>query len=226
LSFSRAGGHAAQAPVNGAASQKSVTSDADGWTIKLNVNNGLITDAAIAWNNPSADKAFIDALARALKGKGLREARDHGVQYAYASLNGASPVKGIVIPRNYSDTSRAAVAALRKAIDTVEQPNPADWNFEDHGLSDTWRKIPKDERGKRLEAMIGDYAKKSGLTDAVTVTEIDQYDRVFVQFADDFPVEKKPSALMQLERYVRGETGERIELFVSELKDNNRIRRL
>ncbi len=204
-----------------------MASDGDDWTIKLTVNNGVISDAAIAWRNPAADKAFLDALARALKGKGLREARDHGVQYAYASLqNGAVPVKGIVIPANYSETSRAAVKALRKAIDEAEQPNPADWNFEDHGLSDAWRKIPTDERSRRLETMIGAYLKESGLANAATVTEIDQYDRVFVQFSDDFPGEKKPSALMQLERYVRGETGERIELFVSELKDNNRIRRL
>ena len=49
---------------------------------------------------------------------------------------------------------------------------------------------------------------------------------MFVQFGEDFPVAQKPFILMQLERHVRNATNERIELFVSELKDNNRIRRL
>ncbi len=227
LAFTRSGGHTTQPVATGAAAQKTIAWNGDGWTIKLVANNGIITDAALTWSDPAADLALIGTLAQSLKGMGLREARDHGVQYAFASQQAAaSPVKGILIPANYSVTSRAAVNALRKAIDAAEQPNPADWNFEDHGLSDAWRKIPADVRTQNLESLIADYLKKVSLASAIIVTEIDEYDRVFVQFGEDFPVAQKPFILMQLERHVRNATNERIELFVSELKDNNRIRRL
>ena len=228
LSFTRTGGQAAQPAAAGSATKKTISWEGDGWKINLAATNGVITETSLQWNNPAADKALIDALAKSLKGMSLREARDHGVQYAYAAKanGGAAPVSGIAIPANYSETSRAAVKALRAAIDASEQPNAADWNFEDHGLSDAWRKIPKDVRTQQLTAMLDDCFGKTGQKDSVIITDIDEHDRVFLQFTDDFPIAQKPSALMQLERYVRKATGERIEFFVSELKDNNRIRRL
>jgi hypothetical protein len=195
----------------------------DGWIIELALDNDIITTATLQWNDPSADGVFLTKLGQSLKGMGLRQARDHGVQYA---IGGTSAIAGIIMPANYSPTSRAAVKALRTAIDAAIRPNPKDWNFEDHGLSEAWRAISKDERSRRLDGLIGDYLRKHGLADAVTVTDIDQYDRVFLQFHEDFPVAEKPPILMRLERHVREATGERIELFMSEMKDNNKLRRL
>ncbi len=208
---------------------RSVAWQGNGWTIELGLESGAIATASLRWDNEASDAAFLATLSQHLKGMSLREARDHGVQYACAALIAAGKgarVAGIVIPGNYSETSRAAAKALRAAIDTATPSKPADWNFEDHGISDAWRQISSEERTRQLEALFKEHLQKSNLPGAVLVTDIDQYDRVFIQFDEGFSVAQKPPVLMQLERYVRQATGERIELFVSEMKDSNRIRRL
>lgn len=199
----------------------------EAWAITLDVANGSIAKAAITWQDPAADAAFLATLCRCLVGMSLREARDHGVQYANPTEPGAAKhIQGIVMPMNYSVTSRAAEKALRTAIDQVAPPDPAQWNFEDRGLSAAWRKLPVDERRRRLDELLAAALKSAGSPDAATVESIDQHDRVLLQFAPDFPVKAKPPLLMQLERHIRKATGERFEVFVSEMKDNNRIRRL
>ncbi len=206
-----------------------VTWQGNGWTIDLTLENGAIATASIRWDNEASDAVFLTTLSHSLKGMSLREARDHGVQYACAALKAAgkgTKVAGIVIPANYSETSREVVKALRTAIDSATPPKPADWNFEDHGLSDAWRRNSTEQRTQQLEALFKEYLQASGLPDGVSVADIDQYDRVFILFDEGFSVAQKSSVLMQLERHVRRATGERIELFVSEMKDNNRIRRL
>lgn len=202
---------------------------ADGWSIELKATAGVISQASITCADAAADHSLISLLAQSIVGMGLREARDHGVQYACMKqqAGGGKPaVSGIVMPTNYSPTSKAAARALRLAIDAAAPPDPTNWNFEDHGLSDQWRAIPVASRRGKLESLIKQYLQKLNLPDAAAVTDIDEYDRVFLQFKDDFPIERKPPILMELERTVRQQTGERIELFMSEMKDNNRIRRL
>lgn len=206
-----------------------VTRQGNGWTIDLSLEKGAIATASIRWDNEASDAVFLKTLSHILKGMSLREARDHGVQHACAALKAAgkgTKVAGIVIPANYSETSREAVKALRTAIDTATPPKPADWNFEDHGLSDAWRRKSKKQRTQQLETLFKKYLQTSGLSDVVSVANIDEYDRVFILFDEGFSVTQKPSVIMQLERHVRRATGERVELFVSEMKDNNRIRRL
>jgi hypothetical protein len=200
----------------------------DGWSVSLTLDGELISRADVRSDQSGMDQAFLTLLNTCLKGMTLRQARDHGVQQACLTHGEgrAAPVTGIVMPVNYSATSRAAAQALRTAIDSVSPPDTKNWNFDDNGLSDAWKKQPLEARRARLEALLADFEKDSGLSQAVAITDIDVYDRVFIQFKDDFPVAEKPVMLMRLERNVRKATGERIEFFVSEMKDNNRIRRL
>ncbi len=201
----------------------------DGWSVSLDLDGELISKAAVQSDNANADAAFLATLNACLKGMTLRQARDHGVQHAclkFYADGKAVPVKGIVMPRNYSATSRDAAQALRSAIDAVQKPDLENWNFDDNGLSDAWRKLPLETRMARLDGLVAEYLKKAGHPDAAEITEIDEYERVFLLFKPEFPIDAKPPLLMQLERYIRNATAERIELFVSELKDNNRTRRL
>ncbi len=201
----------------------------EGWSVNINLSGDLIADAKVSTDEAGFDGVFLGTLNACLKGMTLRQARDHGVQHACLNATAgkkAPPVSGIMMPANYSPTSRAAAKALRAAIDGVLPIDLVNWNFDDNGLSEAWRKLPIETRRAKLEALIGEFLKQSGQNDAVIVTDIDVHDRVFMQFKPDFPLDDKPIMLMKLERYVRSATGERIELFMSEMKDNNRIRRL
>lgn len=205
-----------------------LTSHDNGWDIAIEVAaGGVILAATVRWNDKGADAGFLASLSRRLVGMTLREARDHGVQYACLDAKqGAAAVSGVVLPANHSPTSRAAERALRTTIDSAKPPDPTQWNFEDRGFSPAWSRLPEAERLRRIETLMAAYLESAGHPGALTVTEIDKYDRVFVQFQPEFPLTLKPRMLMQMEHHIRTATGERIELFVSEMKDNNRIRRL
>jgi hypothetical protein len=139
---------------------------------------------------------------------------------------GRKGVPGIAMPVNHSETSRAAEIALRVAIDSAVPPDPNIWNFDDNDLSPAWRARSIAQRRAQVETLITAYLRDAGCADAAIITDIDAYDRVFIQFKADFPAPAKPVTLMQIERHIRRATGERIELFLSDMKDNNRIRRL
>lgn len=130
------------------------------------------------------------------------------------------------MPVNYSLTSRGAERALRLAADSAISPDPAVWNFDDSGFSAVWSALSEEERRRRIEALVGEFLGKRGLADAAVIAYIDVHHRVFLEFKRDFPPAEKPALLMQVERHVRSGTGERVELFVAEMKDNNRLRRL
>jgi hypothetical protein len=201
----------------------------EGWSVTLVMIRDEIAEAKVSTDMAAHDVAFLGVLNGCLKGMTLRQARDHGVQHAClkaAADQKALPVNGILMPVNFSPTSRAAAKALRAAIDAVMPVDLVHWNFEDNGLSEAWRKLPLETRRAKLNALIGEFLKQTGQPDAVIVTDIDVHDRVFMQFRSDFPLDSKPVLLMSLERHLRSRTGERIELFMSEMKDNNRIRRL
>jgi hypothetical protein len=201
----------------------------DGWKIHLETSNALISSALISTSQVGSDPSFVSELNSCLVGMTLRQARDHGVQQAclkHALARKSLPVQGIVMPANYSPTSKSAAKALRAAIDSVLATDPTAWNFDDNGISEMWRKRPLDERRRSLDGLVSDFLTNRGQAGAVTIVEIDVHDRVFLEFGPDYPINDKPLILMQLERFIRDATRERIELFVSEMKDNNRIRRL
>jgi hypothetical protein len=58
------------------------------------------------------------------------------------------------------------------------------------------------------------------------ISRIERGTRVTIAFADGVPYAVKPTLMMMLERRLRKETGIPLELFMEEMKDVNKIRRL
>jgi hypothetical protein len=62
--------------------------------------------------------------------------------------------------------------------------------------------------------------------DDAWIADIERGFRVVVAFAAGVAPAAKPGFLMRLERRMRAATGQRLELYMDEMKDQNRIRRL
>jgi len=178
------------------------------------------------------EAAVLEVLCTYATGAPVRELAEHGLIYALWRLRDpeiASPVKGILTPRN----AGACFAVPLKLVAALRRESEArfgkhkDTNFFDRPYSDAWNKL--DKAGKRalvLPHIESFKAEHDIAAAAFELVEIDQYDRLFLVFADDVPVWDKPALLMKLERWLREKTGERIELFTEVVKDANRIRRL
>ena len=79
----------------------------------------------------------------------------------------------------------------------------------------------------RLNDALARFLSDAGLKEGdLKIVDIDRYQRVSILFGEGLEISKKPKLLFDLEHMMRNETGERIELFVVEMKDLNRIRRL
>lgn len=207
---------------------------ADGLEIAITVDSehDRISAAGYDGDPTPAERAVLKQLCAFALGASPRELVEHGLTFVVEQLRdlGAPrPVEGILGPRSAGpcfQRPRHLVRALRDAVLAAWGAFEGD-NVFDRPYSGAWLALPAAEKNERLEALIQDYREQTDLDQtAMVVFEIDQYDRVVVMFDDGVPVWDKPPHLLALERWLRQETGERIEVFLEIVKDSNRIRRL
>lgn len=194
--------------------------------------NDLVVSVYYDGDLSPAERAVLEQLCAYAIGATPRELVEHGLTFVVERLrdpDASRPVDGILAPRNAGpcfQRPRALVRALRESYIAATGPFTGDNNF-DRPYSEAWLAMKPAAKQDRLQALIQAYRDRMGLDElAMAVFEIDQYDRVVVMFGDGMEVWDKPPHLLALERWLRRETGERIEVFVEIAKDSNRIRRL
>lgn len=223
--------HAGSAPVLDAAK---IAVGADGMSLTLTLDNitETVVDAHFSAPPEAAESAVLDLLCAHAIGATVRETVEHGLIFALHALHDPSvpsPVAGILTPRNagacFAIPLRLVAAVRREA--EARFGRHKDTNFFDRPFSEAWQKLDKIGKRDLVLPPIARFKADNGLSDgAFELVEIDQYDRLFVAFTDEVAAWDKPVLLMRLERWLREQTGERIELFTEVVKDANRIRRL
>ena len=163
------------------------------------------------------------------KGYSLRECAEHSAIYTIAStLRGIprTPSQGIDSVNMISPALGLAQSLLRKA--QKERYSSTDgWNYEDRGLSEGWLKQSKDRQREIILPIQARYLEQKGHpVDIVSLTEIDQYGRLFYEFLEGTPSGIKPALLMGLEQFLQENLNERLEVFLTEMKDQHKLRRL
>jgi hypothetical protein len=207
---------------------------ADGLELAISVDEGRDRVLAARYDGDAtpAESAVLEQLCIHASGTTPRELIEHGLTFAVERLRDSGskrPVDGILAPRNAGpcfQRPRLLVRALRDTYIAAKGSFVGDNDF-DRPYSEAWLATRSEEKQERLKTLVQAYRDQTGLQEtAMAVYEIDQYDRVVVMFDDDVEVWDKPPHLLALERWLRQETGERIEVFVEIAKDSNRIRRL
>jgi hypothetical protein len=225
---------AATGPAADAPAVVACVAEADGMTVSIAVDpaTDLITTMRYGGGASEAERAVMEQLAAFAVGASARELVEHGLTYVLDRLRDPSaprPVGGILTPRNAGpcfQRPRRLMRALRAACIDAKGPFEGDNAF-DRPYSAQWLAMDAPAKHEKLNRLVAKWRERAGLGEtSMAVFEIDRYDRVVVIFGDDVDVWDKPPHLLALERWLRQETGERIEVFVEVAKDSNRIRRL
>lgn len=216
-----------------AADGREIYEAADG-SIRLMVAiaDEVIVEAAHSGAQAPADRAVLDVCCGVIEGITPQEAADHAAiftMHALKDLAMAAPVAGILTPGNADPIFRLPVRLTRAINAAYREKHGAseDWNFFDRPFTPAWLSLSKDEKTARLRAISEAFVAERGLSDEdLWVVELDEHDRLNVGFGPNLEPRVKPGLLMDLERRIRRETGERVEVFLVEMKDLNKIRRI
>jgi hypothetical protein len=201
-------------------------------TITVQTQGDLILGVKYDGETTRAERAVLEQLSSFANGATVREFVEHGLIFVVERLRDPAmprPVTGILSPRNASpcfQRPRLLIKAFRAAY-LLQHGDFVGDNMFDRPYSKLWLAMASEEKKSRLEALIQAFREQVRLDEAaMAVFEIDQYDRVVVIFGPKVHVRDKPTHLLGLERWLRRQTGERIEVFVEIAKDSNQIRRL
>jgi len=172
----------------------------------------------------------LDTMCKIIVGRPLQEAADHGAIYAVKALSErAAKVPGILTPRNAGAQFALAERLIRRVHASATgpaQPGPRNnaWHL---APARDWVAKSEAEQADVLKPVIAEFLSQKGLAGGdLWISRIERRIRVTVAFSDAVDYAAKPGLLMELERRLRDVAGNPIELFMEELKDANKIRRL
>lgn len=223
---------AASGQANNPATAIEIVGKYEGRHLTVGLLDQMVVSAIFEGAETPREANVLNALAARMKGVSFREAAEHAAVYATRDLleNGllVRPT-GVALTCNAGSELVRAECLLRQTYLAWRGEAPADndWNFEDRGLSATWLGLLREEKLTVARKHLATFLQqRTMLPSTFVISELDKHERINVRFGDDVPVAVKPGLLMEFEHYLRKHTGERLEVFVSEMKDLNRIRRL
>lgn len=172
----------------------------------------------------------LDTLCQLVVGRPLQEAADHGAIYVTAALrNDCAPINGIRTPRNAGPAFALAERLVRQAHAAARQ------HFNVEHRENAWYVRPKAKwlsmaesaQVNAIKPIIARFLSANQLdTDDIFISRIERGTRVTVAFSEGVSYAVKPKLIMLLEQQLRHETGDPLELFMDEMTDANKIRRL
>lgn len=196
---------------------------APSWTVHAARHSGACDEAL---------QRVLDVFCRAIEGLPLREAADHGAIHALERLRQerSSPaIRGIVTVRSAGSGFVTCETLIRGVLHEHERragPVPIQ-NFWNPPLSETWRRMDPAARLAALKPIVDEFRAAASLAETdLWLVRIERMARIVVGFGAAVGHNQKPILLCKLESAVRRRTGNRLELYMEEMKDDNTIRRL
>lgn len=216
----------------GSAGEETFTAEVDGRRLTLVVRKGKILSAAHEGASDGAEARVFDAFCAVLEGLPIQEAADHAGHHVMARLgepDGAPPVPGIVTPWNADPLYHRPMRLVRRirADHAARQSSAGTENFWNPTISKEWLRLDEAAQLARIDEILGEFLVDQGLPPgSLAAVCVEGNVRVFLAFAEAVGYQRKPALLMDVERKLRAQTGDRLEVFAEEMADGNRIRRL
>jgi NifU-like protein involved in Fe-S cluster formation len=205
----------------------------DGVTLTIRINGiALIAEAAHRGAESVSRVAVLDAFCAELPGMTVQEAVEHGViRLEFRMRNNARqrPVPGIVLPRN-ADAMFDLPTRLIRAVGAVYRERTGKAFGENtftRRVDAGWLHLSDAEKLACVNDVLHKRIESLGLADDdVRAIAVDQQIRITIQFRETVPVHKKPRFIRDLEHVLHEALEPSLQVFMSEIKDANALRRL
>lgn len=169
-------------------------------------------------------------LAARLEGLPAQEAADHGVLHvvqAHRASGRLAAVAGILTVRAAGPAYERAQTLIRGLVQDIRTATGwtdqrSTWNPDP---SPSWVALDDQARQAFLHQALAAFCRSCGLpADSVTLSAMESDVRVTVDLAMDLPASQQPKVLLDLERALRQQTGNRFEIFLHGMQDKNLTR--
>jgi hypothetical protein len=174
----------------------------------------------------------LEALCRTIESLPLREAADHGAARLELALRGrgsARVVPGIVSPDNADSRIGDCAGTLRALLaEYSRRAGSIDVNNEFvPPLCAEWAQATPIARETRARSALRSIGHNLGLVEgAISLTTIHGATRVVVALAPEIPAAHRPALLFEIERALKVDLDDGVALYLEEMADKNRLRRL
>ncbi|TPV96808.1 MAG: hypothetical protein B7733_02685 [Myxococcales bacterium FL481] len=164
-------------------------------------------------------------------GRSIQELADHGVLHAAAALEpiASAPVPGIVHPARLCRAFARVESMLRdiRQIYAERYDRRDTANNEDLGPGPTWKRMPLAKRRAVVERELARFSSQRNLTESTMGwAELVDDVRLTLTIDDSVPAADKPALLMAAETWLRRSIDTRLEVYLAERRDKNKLRRL
>jgi NifU-like protein involved in Fe-S cluster formation len=205
----------------------------DGVTLTIRLHAGsFIAEAAHHGAASLATTAVLDVFCEELSGLTVQEAAEHGVvrlEYRMRANARQRPVPGIVLPRN-ADKMFDLPARLIRSLAAVYREKTGKAFGENNftrRVDSAWLHLSDEEKVARASAVLAERIKGLGLLDDdVRVIAVEQQVRLTIAFRESVEVQKKPRFIRDFEHVLHETLEPSLQVFMSEVKDANVLRRL
>lgn len=200
-------------------------------TLHLNARDDrcIIRQATFSGARTAEERRVLENLCAVIAGRPLQEAADHGAIYVASQSPLAAKVAGIRTPQNAGPPFALAQQLIRRAFAAAQAQSQVVYH-ENRWYVDAdanWLAKSEAEQASILKPIVAHFLHEERQSeDDLWISRIERGTRVTIAFADSVHYAAKPRLLMDLEHRLRIESGEPLELFMEEMKDANRIRRL
>ncbi|MGA2393113.1 MAG: hypothetical protein ABSH03_07175 [Candidatus Lustribacter sp.] len=205
----------------------------EGVTLTVRLHAGpIIAEAAHRGAASVATTAVLDTFCEELCGLTMQEAAEHGVvrlEYRMRTDARQRPVPGIVLPRNADAMFDLPARLVRSLADVYREKTGRVFgeNTFSRRIDAGWLHLTDEEKLARLNAVLQAHIRGLGLLDDdARVIAIEQQVRATIAFRESVAVQKKPRFIRDFERVLHAELEPSLQVFMSEVKDGNVLRRL
>lgn len=212
----------------GALNADAVSVVTDGMTFAVEVEAGTdIVTRACHSGAEGAQRAVLELLAREAEGAPIWDLAEHAVirvEHSLRGRGGRRAVPGIVTPDNADPRLRIGaemMRALGRAYQEKTGASPPLRNEWDPPPSSEWRALSPEARIARIQQKLDAVAPAKA-----SCLRVDKDSKVIVALARDVDPKDKPALLMQIERSLRDDVERTLGVWLEEVTDLNRIRRL
>lgn len=199
-------------------------------TLTVAPSSSTIATAGHHGARTEQERQVLDELCRVIAGRPPQEAAEHGTLYVMKALPQlCAKVSGIVTPRNAGAEFGLAERLIREiATKARAQLNEKQLkNLWYERASRGWRDKTEADQAVAAKPILAALLGDSGFgSDDAWISRIERGTRLTIDFSPSVSYASKPTFMMQLEKRLRSAIGEPLEVFLDEVKDANKIRRL